>query len=294
MNRKIWLPLALACGIFFLLLYGAFEKELPAQSFQEEKEEIVSIVEAFGSKLQMVSLSAPPDLLRKSIQENYSPLIFPDLLRRWLEGTGEVPGRLSSSPWPDRIEIFSVEKKFPDAYEVLGKIVEISSTEKEGGAAATRPITLMVKKLEGKWRIAEVALAPYEAADPITYRNTEYGFTFTLPKSWQGYTTITDKWNGFTDADSPVSGPLLLIRHPDWTAEKPRQDIPIMIFTKELWDSLQEGKLRIGAAPIPPRELGRNSKYVFALPARYNYAFPAGYQEVEAILERAPLKPCEI
>jgi len=38
-------------------------------------------------------------------------------------------------------------------------------------------------------------------------------------------------------------------------------------------DSLQQEKFHIGAAPINPSELGRNTKYVFALPARYNYAF---------------------
>jgi len=43
------------------------------------------------------------------------------------------------------------------------------------------------------------------------------------------------------------------------------------------------------AAPMGPKELARNTKCVFALPARYNYAFPAGYEEVEEILENNPL-----
>lgn len=58
-----------------------------------------------------------------------------------------------------------------------------------------------------------------------------------------------------------------------------------MIFTLEQWGSLLEGKFHIGAAPIGPTELGRNSKYVFALPARYNFAFPEGYEEVEEIIK---------
>jgi hypothetical protein len=37
--------------------------------------------------------------------------------------------------------------------------------------------------------------------------------------------------------------------------------------------------------------LGVNEKYVFALPARYNYAFPAGYEEVENIIASQPLWP---
>ena len=36
-----------------------------------------------------------------------------------------------------------------------------------------------------------------------------------------------------------------------WTKEKPRQDIPIMIFTHYQWSSLEKGEIHIGAAPIP-------------------------------------------
>jgi len=63
-----------------------------------------------------------------------------------------------------------------------------------------------------------------------------------------------------------------------------------MVFTLEQWDALQQGKFHIGAAPIGPTELGRNSKYVFALPARYNFAFPKGFEVVEEIINTNPLK----
>jgi hypothetical protein len=63
-----------------------------------------------------------------------------------------------------------------------------------------------------------------------------------------------------------------------------------MIFTLSQWKAMQQEEFHIGAAPFGPRELGRNSRYVFALPARYNYAFPAGYEEVEEILKGYPLQ----
>jgi len=66
-----------------------------------------------------------------------------------------------------------------------------------------------------------------------------------------------------------------------------------MIFTRAQWNSLQRGDFHIGAAPIGPSELARNSKYVFALPARYNYAFPIGFEEVEIILKNNPLQAYE-
>jgi hypothetical protein len=40
--------------------------------------------------------------------------------------------------------------------------------------------------------------------------------------------------------------------------------------------------------------LGRNNRYVFALPARYNFAFPEGYEEVEKILESKPLEAAQL
>jgi hypothetical protein len=63
-----------------------------------------------------------------------------------------------------------------------------------------------------------------------------------------------------------------------------------MVFTLEQWNSLQQEKFHIGAAPIGPSELGRNNSYVFALPARYNFSFLKGYEEVESILNTHPLQ----
>lgn len=129
---------------------------------------------------------------------------------------------------------------------------------------------------------------------PLAYTNTQYGFSFALPDSWKGYSIITDTWKGYAPGPQgqllKAEGPLLSIRHPLWTAQMPRQDIPIMIFTIQQWNALQQDVFHIGAAPIGPSELGRNANYVFALPARYNYAFPAGYEEVDAILKSNPLR----
>lgn len=132
--------------------------------------------------------------------------------------------------------------------------------------------------------------------DTITYHDTLYGFDFTLPASWKGYQIIADIWEGVPPGSSNVveKGPVITIRHELWTKEKPRQDIPILIFTLDQWKKLQKEKFHIGAAPIGPSELGRNNEYVFALPARYNYAFPEGYEEVEKILAGKPLHPKDI
>ena len=64
-----------------------------------------------------------------------------------------------------------------------------------------------------------------------------------------------------------------------------------MVFTLDQWNQLNQGKFHIGAAPVGPRELGRNTRYVFALPTRYNFEFLSGYEEVEEILDGNALEP---
>ncbi len=146
--------------------------------------------------------------------------------------------------------------------------------------------------------VGRTVLAPgaEQSADtaPVRYADERYGFDFTLPDSWRGYSVIVEEWVGYAQGEAgqepAARGPLLLLRHPHWTAQVPRQDIPIMAFTPSEWDAIEQDRLHVGAAPVPPRELGRNARYVFALPARYNYAFPAGYEEVENILAGQPLR----
>lgn len=271
-------------------------REEPQRADQTDEAAVASLVKEFGSKLQTVSLQAPKDVVNKSMQENYGDLVSPALIAEWLKDLPNAPGRMLSSPWPDRIEILSVEK-LSETYQVRGQIIEITSVEKvSGGAAAKRPITLTVKKTGDRWLVDAVALGAYEATDSILYRSTQYGFVFSLPESWKGYSIVTDKWEGAAlrgpqSGKIVETGPIVSIRHPQWTSQNPRQDIPIMIFTLAQWRSLQRGEFHIGAAPVGPSELGRNTRDVFALPARYNYAFPTGYEEVEEILKSNPLHP---
>jgi heme/copper-type cytochrome/quinol oxidase subunit 2 len=139
-----------------------------------------------------------------------------------------------------------------------------------------------------------IATSAIEKPVALEYKNNQYGFTFTLPVSWTGYTIINDKWTGYatgnTGDEKYTEGLLISIRHPLWTETVPRQDIPIMVFTLNQWQDLQNEKFHIGAAPIGPSELGRNTNYVFALPARYNYAFPVGYEEVDQIISNNSLQ----
>jgi len=86
-----------------------------------------------------------------------------------------------------------------------------------------------------------------------------------------------------------VAGPVVTIRNPHWTEQQPWQDIPIMVFTIEQWKLVEDGALIVSAAPIGPGEIGRNCRYVFALPPRYNYADVEGIEEVNVLMRTQPL-----
>lgn len=128
----------------------------------------------------------------------------------------------------------------------------------------------------------------------VEYRDTQYGFKIALPATWKDYSVIAETWTGYTNgAQGQVAseqGPELLLRHPQWTSQNPRQDIPIMVFTLAQWDKIEHDGFYVSAAPIGPSELGRNSTYVFALPPRYNFAYATGWEEVEKILEGKALR----
>jgi len=53
-----------------------------------------------------------------------------------------------------------------------------------------------------------------------------------------------------------------------------------MVMTISQWDAM----LTQECHPIAPIVIGRNSKYTFALPARNNYAFLDGWEDVEEII----------
>lgn len=269
------------------------------QPDEAERNEVIKFVQGFGEQLKMVSLLVPEDMLKDTMEEYYGDYVSAELIEKWLKDPENALGRLLSSPWPERIEVLSVEKTDGNGYIVKGTIIEVTSVEmKEGGSAARKPVTFYVNKIDDKWAITGAETGDYEEIqkDFILYKNDEYGFTFTLPESWKGYGIQNEVWQGEpvneesnADVDKDITGQIIYIRHPQWTEDNPRQDIPIMIFTAKQWESMQNGDFAVGAAPVAPSKLGENSEYVFLLPARYNYAFLTGFEEVSEILEGNPL-----
>jgi hypothetical protein len=172
------------------------------------------------------------------------------------------------------ISYFAYDKNFPDRfmYFSIGQY-NISADE---------------NYVDGKsWQQTFQIFDPFHPTASV-YTNSSFRLSVSLPISWNGYSATIQEWQGFINDETgehlAVQGPGILIRHPLWSQNNPRQDVPILIFTIQQWQDLLQDKFHIGAAPIGPSELGRNAMFVFALPARYNYAYLPGWEEVEKIV----------
>lgn len=121
--------------------------------------------------------------------------------------------------------------------------------------------------------------------ETVAYVNTRYGFRFDLPANWKGFCVVQKQ----RIVGSGEDAPLFLIRNPQYTKDDPREDIPIWVFTREQWKRVMRGDLPVSPAPILPDEVGRNTRYVFAVPPRYFNDNLPGYKEVFAILQSHPM-----
>ncbi len=69
-------------------------------SSMDEANHVRYVVENFGKRLQNVSLQSPDAV--QEMQKQYSESVSPALLETWMNDLSKAPGRVISSPWPDR------------------------------------------------------------------------------------------------------------------------------------------------------------------------------------------------
>lgn len=128
----------------------------------------------------------------------------------------------------------------------------------------------------------------------VQYHDARYGLTFFLPANWRGYSVSVrevedQKYSASQDKLVTVGyTPMITLRHPQWQAGAPYQDIPILIFTRAQWDALHQGELwpAIFAGGMMD-ELWHSQKFVFAMSSRYNLADEvSGTKEVADMVEQ--------
>lgn len=165
----------------------------------EDQDAARATVEEFGRKLQSVSILADKTLAADAMAREYGPLVTPALLTKWQNDPTQAPGRVTSSPWPDRIEISGVERESRSRYIIEGHVVEVTNEggalEKEPREAARRPITLAVEEQGGSWRIAEVTLAAYPGdGNWISSEPTDQDLIYLYPEALPTSFITASEW----------------------------------------------------------------------------------------------------
>ena len=120
----------------------------------DQETAVKTVVTEFGKRLRMVAVLAPKEMVTKAMDEEYSAFVSADLLAMWRNNPEEAPGKRTSSPSPERIDISSIEAQGPDAYVVKGKVILLTAQERrDGGIFQANPVTMMVEQRHGKWVI---------------------------------------------------------------------------------------------------------------------------------------------
>lgn len=118
----------------------------------------------------------------------------------------------------------------------------------------------------------------------LLYTNDMYGFTVSLPLSWQGY-SVAQETKKFEDNEYYE----VRLVHPQLVKVNSRMDVPVLVAPIQLWNTWYpindpESGQHPFAAPIPATERGRNLNYVFATAPRYNFSYLPGWEEVDEIV----------
>jgi len=130
----------------------------------------------FGERLKEVSLLQTGPEYELMIERVYGDFLTPELLAVWQTYPDRALGRMTSSPWPDRIEIGTVTKNFDESYSVLGSVVEVANGVE--GPVAIYPVSLTFVERDGQWYIEDVTKGTYIA---VPERRTVEGTYVCLP-----------------------------------------------------------------------------------------------------------------
>jgi hypothetical protein len=119
-----------------------------------EGSDVLGVVRRFGERIRLVPLQAPDSVIAREVRNAYAGLVTRELLDAWTARPNRAPGRLTSSPWPERIEVDSV-RTMDGLCVVDGTLIHLTSVEVVGGGAAvSEPVTVIVRATsDSGWRV---------------------------------------------------------------------------------------------------------------------------------------------
>lgn len=175
------LIVAAGVGIYF------FRQSNQEKNRRADETAVRSVVENFGQALKNVSLLS--ETAAQEMEENYKDFINPLLLNQWKENPLKAVGRLTPSPWPDSITIADIRQFGSGAYDVSGKIIDMTST----GMAGSRAVEIGVAKFDGHWLITGISvISPGENVLWKEYSGD--GISFQYPETLTAKYISTQEW----------------------------------------------------------------------------------------------------
>lgn len=177
--------------VAFIIIVGVsfyfWSQSNRARIQQTDETEVEAFVTNFGQTLKNVSLLSPT--VAEDIEINYKDFLDQFLLTQWQADPLSALGRLTSSPWPDSIEVLNVSQIGSDTYEVSGKIIDMTSA----GVAGSRPVQIKVTKFGDHWAITEILIISPE--EGLTWREYNIdGVRFQYPEELSAQYISTPEW----------------------------------------------------------------------------------------------------
>ena len=188
MNKKIIfvsliviLIVALGISVYFWL------KPNTKENHQADEIAVKNVVIGFGRVLKNVSLLSPT--AAEDIEANYKDFLDFALLTQWKADPSKALGRQTSSPWPESIEVGSINKFGSGAYDVNGKIIDMTST----GMAGSRTVQIGVVKFGNRWLITGVSVITNQENESWKEYNNN-GISFQYPEKLTAKYISTQEW----------------------------------------------------------------------------------------------------
>jgi hypothetical protein len=148
--------LAIAGAVVLLTVMAPPQSRAQAQATTHKtgEGEVKALVAEFGKRLREVSVAAPKEMAIAAMDRAYSPYVAADLLAAWKNDPEKAPGKRTSSPSPERIDISTMKATGRDAFVVTGKVILLTAKERrDGGVFAANPVTMTIARRDGKWLI---------------------------------------------------------------------------------------------------------------------------------------------
>ena len=166
MNKKIWILVGLIVIVIVgIVLYFLRPQLLPiALQPTDPTKDVRATVVDFGAHLKDINATSKD--ATTTIATTFAPYVAPELLSVWSDEPSLAPVRYGTLPYPQRIEIQSVEKQKDGSYWVIGFVIEVD----KAGDYLNKKVTIVLEKVGGKWMITDFSGYP-DGVRPIVNKN---------------------------------------------------------------------------------------------------------------------------